>query len=141
MAEGLFRQLVQGRSDYEVASAGVSAYDGDFMNQHSETILREAGIDTGNFRSQKLTPELLAGATHIFAMAGSHLQALESLFPEAANKAYLISEFSPDDAIRGRDVSDPFGADFSAYKKTRDLINQLLPTILSYIDQTFDPST
>jgi len=138
MAEGLFRKLVQGRPDYEVTSAGVSAYTGDQMNGHTAAILKEAGIDVTKFRSQEVTAELVASATHIFAMANSHLQRLEMQFPEAAEKAYLISEFSADDQLRDRDVVDPFGSDFPTYKATRDIIQKLLPTVLSYVDQTFD---
>jgi glycine hydroxymethyltransferase len=141
MAEGLFRKMVEGRPDYEVASAGVSAYPGDRMNEHTDKLLRSEGIDTSKFRSQIVTRELVANATHIFALASSHLASLENLFPEAAGKAYLLSELSPDDSLRGRDVTDPFGSDYQTYKETRNLINKLLPTVLAYVDQTFDNIT
>ena len=141
MAEALFRKLVEGRTDYQVASAGLGAYDGDAMSEHTATLLKEAGIPVGKFKSRSLTPGLLAEATHVFAMGRGHLRAIESSYPEAADKIYLASEFSPDDRLRGSDVSDPYGMDMSAYRETRDLLNMLLPTILAYIDQTFDKST
>jgi glycine hydroxymethyltransferase len=141
MAEGLFRKLVDGRDDYEVLSAGVGAYPGDLMSAHTETLLKEEGIILRDFVSQPLSPELLEVATHVFAMSRSHLRAIEQMFPEAADKTYLASEFSPDDALRGSDVSDPFGGDLRDYKETRKVLKQLLPTVLAYIDQTFDKPT
>jgi len=141
MAEALFRKLVDGRDDYEVASAGIGAYGGDSMSEHSAALLKEAGISPNGFTSQVVTPELLEKATHIFAMGRNHMRSIESMYPEAADKIYLASEFSPDDRLRGTDVSDPFGMDISAYRETRNLLSKLLPTILAYIDQTFDKSS
>ncbi len=138
MAEGLFRKLVNGRPDYHVSSAGISAYPGDPASEHTLKILRQAGVDIGPFRSRTVTQELLDEATHIFALSKGHLHAIESLYPAAADKAYLVSEFSPDDALRGRDVRDPFGGPLEEYVETRNTLATLLPTLLAYIDQTFD---
>lgn len=141
LAEALFRKLVEGREDYTVQSAGVSASPGSRMSQHSATLLREAGIDPSQFASQQVTRKLVEEATHIFGLSRSHLYALESRFPEFMDKVYLISEFSPDDQLRDQDVMDPFGGDFYLYEETRDILNELLPTVQAYIDQTFDKPT
>ena len=138
MAEALFRGLVQGRTDYEVMSAGLSASQGDFASHHTAELMREMGHDLSKHRSRAVTKELLEKVTHIFAMGRHHLHAIEAMFPEAADKAYLVSEFSPDDALRGEDVTDPFGGSRADYEETRDLLQKLLPTVLAYIDQTFD---
>lgn len=144
MAEALFRELVKGREDYEVASAGTGAEDGDLPSRHTEQLMQERGHDLKNFRSRALSRELVNQATHIFAMGRGHLKTIESMFPEVADKAYLISEFVADDSLRGRDVSDPFGGPRGAYEHARDALLQILPSIVAYIDQTFDrnsPST
>lgn len=140
MAEGLFRKLVAGRGDYEVRSAGVGAYDGDLMSAHSATLLKGAGALNPAFRSQAVTRQLVEEATHIVTLSQSHLRSLAAQFPEAMDKAYLVSEFSADDDLRDQDVSDPFGQDMSAYRHTWGLLEKLLPTVLAYIDQTFDKS-
>jgi len=140
MAEALFRKLVEGRSDYVVGSAGLGAYSGDSMSEHTAALLKEAGIPVNGFKSRVLTPEMLEAATHIVAMGRGHARAIESMYPAVADKIYLASEFSPDDRLRGSDVSDPFGMDRSAYRRTHDLLTGFLPTVLAYIDQTFDKS-
>ncbi|HEY2573265.1 MAG TPA: ribose 5-phosphate isomerase B, partial [Verrucomicrobiaceae bacterium] len=138
MAEALFRDIVRGRADYEVGSAGVGAYPGDAASPHTAEILAELGLNPSEFRSQPLTRELIGAATHVIGLSRSHLNAIESAFPESADKLYLISEFTPDDAARGRDVSDPFGAGRRAYEEVRDSLRKLLPSVLAYIDQTFE---
>jgi len=142
MAEALFRDLVKGREDYQVSSAGVCAYQGDLASAHAEQLMAERGHDMSGFRSRCISEELLHEATHIFAMSRSHFASIEDMFPEVADKLYLVSEFSPDDALRGKDVSDPFGGSREAYVEARDTLLKLLPSVLAYVDQTFDkPST
>jgi protein-tyrosine-phosphatase len=139
MAEALFRDLVKDRSDYKVGSAGVAAMPGQPASQHTADILKERGIDVKGFRSRPLTQELIRSATHIFTMAGHHLEILEMDFPEAAEKAYLVSEFCADDRLRGEDVHDPIGMGRRAYDETRDSLEKMLPSVLAFIDKTWKP--
>lgn len=112
---------------------------GQPASQHTADILREKGISLDQFRSRPLTLELIRSATHIFTMAGHHLEILEMDFPEAADKAYLVSEFCSDDALRGADVHDPIGMGRRAYDETRQCLEQMLPSVLSFIEQTWKP--
>lgn len=137
MAEGLFRQMVADRPDFEVASAGIAAYPGQAASAHTVSVLKERGISLGSFRSQPLTDELVSWATHIFAMTNGHREAIEEAFPEAADKVYLVSEFTPDPKRMGKDVIDPIGLGRDAYVKTREFLEASLPSLLAYIDQTF----
>ncbi len=140
MAEALFRGLVSDREDYDVLSAGVGAQDGDFASTHAVQMLRDLGHDLSRHRSRQVSHELLEQVTHIFAMSAGHLHAIEMMFPEMADKVYLLSEFSPDDRLRGRDIIDPFGGGRRDYEQTLQTLQKLLPTILAYIDQTFEKS-
>lgn len=137
MAEALFRELVKGRPDYEIISAGVGALPGQPASQFTAEILREKGIDISAFRSRPLTLDLMERATHIFAMARHHLEAIEMDFPEAAEKAYLISEFCGKDDLRNLDVPDPIGMGRSAYEETRRLLEEMVPTVFAYIEKTW----
>lgn len=137
MAEALFRELVKDRGDYTVMSAGVSAMPGQAASAHTANILKEKGVDVSTFRSKPLTLDLMEKATHIFAMAGHHLEAIEMDFPEAADKAYLVSEFCADDELRNQDVPDPIGMGRGAYEETREMLERMLPSVLNYIEQTF----
>ena len=137
MAEGLFRELVKGRPDYEVGSAGLGAMAGQAPAQHTADILAEKGIDIKGFKSRPLTAELVNQATHIFTMAQHHLEAVEEDFPEAEGKTYLVSEFATEDMLRNQDVTDPFGSPRRYYDDTRWMLEKLLPTVLAYIEQTW----
>lgn len=137
MAEAMFRELVRGKADYTVHSAGVSAMRGQPASTHTAQLLKEKSIDLSDFRSRPLTEDLISEATHIFAMAGHHLDAIESQFPEAAEKTYLVTEFCADDEIRNADVIDPYGMGRSAYQETHDMLERVLPSLVSYIEKTF----
>jgi protein-tyrosine phosphatase len=142
MAEALFRDLVKDRSDYEVASAGVAAAPGMPASKHTSAILREKGLSRDDFASRMLSADMLAAATHVFAMSGHHISAIEEAFPDHADKIYLVSEFAADDTLRGRDVSDPFGQGRSAYEETLRDLEKMLPSLLAYIDKTWkDPAS
>ncbi len=136
MAEMLFREQVKGLSGYRVGSAGVGAMPGQPASKHTADLLREAGIDPSGFRSRPLTYEMMRDATHIFAMSSQHLLVMECDFPELMDKAYLVTEFAADDALRGRDVADPIGMGRRAYEETRDMLLACLPSVAAYIEQT-----
>jgi len=137
MAEGLFAQMVKDRGDFIVESAGLSAMDGQKASGHTFDVLKRQKIDLSKFRSQGLTRDLVKEATHIFCMTGSHREAIELLFPEAADKTYLVCEFCGDDDLMGEDVPDPIGLGRSAYEETLDTMKRALPSVLAYIDSTW----
>ena len=139
MAEMLFRELVKGREDYIVGSAGVGAMPGQPASKHTADILLEEGIDPRNFQSRPLTYELMKQATHVFAMSDQHLRVIDYDFREMIDKAYLVTEFAADDAIRGQDVVDPIGMGRRAYEETRQMLKLCLPSVLAYIEQTSQP--
>ena len=88
-----------------------------------------------------LDEKMLKDATHVFAMSGHHIAAIEDEFPNHTDKVYLVSEFAADDALRGKDVSDPFGQGRAAYEETLADLDKMLPSILAYIDTTWKEPT
>jgi glycine hydroxymethyltransferase len=135
MAEGLFRRLLNGRPDVQVASAGVSALRGQPASLHTVEVLRRLGIDLSDFRSQPLTDYLVEQATWIFTMTRSHLDTIHLLYPEAADKTYLVCEFDAALASHTLDIPDPIGMGLDAYERTRDILNRALPSVLQFINQ------
>jgi glycine hydroxymethyltransferase len=135
MAEGLFRKLLGNRTDIRVVSAGVSAIRGQPPSPHTVEVLRRLGIDLSRFRSQPLTDELVADAAWILVMTRSHLDTIQLLFPQAADKAFLVCEFDPQLASTNLDIPDPIGLGIDAYERTRDILNRALPSVLQFIDQ------
>ena len=135
MAEGIFRHAVRGRKDVEIASAGVATGYGQRPSENGVEALRQWGIDIRDIRSQPVTDELVDWATHIYAMTRSHLDALLTFFPEAANKTWLACEFEPALAQRP-EVPDPIGMGIHAYLATRDHLSKAIPSLISHIDST-----
>ncbi len=139
MAEGLFRHMVADRTDIAVRSAGVGAGYGQPPSLFSVEVLRPLGLDISQLRSQPLTEELVDGATFIFAMTRGHLETIQMLFPEAAEKAFLVCEFDPDLARFTPDIPDPIGLGIDAYVQCRDTLLKALPSVLAAVDG-FSPS-
>ena len=131
MAEGLFRALVAKNGHaVEVASAGTSAGRGQAPSLEAVRVLRrEEGIDISKQRSQPVTEDLLAKSDVIFTMTRDHRDLLELMFPDAAEKMFLLREF--DGAI---DVPDPIGQGMEVYARCKDTIKRALPSLLKFLE-------
>lgn len=139
MAEGLFRKAVEGRDDFEVSSAGVAASKGSPCNPETAALLQKRAASLENFGSRPVSETILSDATHVFAMTLGHLQALEARFPHHADKFYLVCEFAETAGSRvGTDVPDPIGMGRRAYEEVADTFDVAIPTIIAYIDQTWN---
>lgn len=138
MAEGLFRQAIANRGDYQVSSAGVAATPGTPMSRDTQAVLKKNGATFDGFSSRLVSKQLLDEATHVFAMTQSHLYVLESRFPEHKDKFYLACEFAdiPGEGV-GADVPDPIGMGRAAYEEVAEVLKIAIPSIVGFIDQTW----
>ncbi len=136
MAEGLFKQVVRGRGAYRVVSAGVGALDGQRASDHAVTACRALGLDISQHRSQHLTARLVAEADYIFGMTHSHVDAIMMLYPQAAEKTFLLREFDETLDSYENDISDPIGGSYEVYCNCRDQIEQGIVSMLNFIEQT-----
>ena len=135
MAEGLFRHLVKGRGDYRVFSAGVGAIDGQFPSPHAIRAVRDLGIDISHQRSRMLTASLVQQADYIFGMTHSHVESITLLYPQVAEKTFLLREFDDTLSSFEKDISDPVGGTIEDYHYCRDQIEQGIASLISFIDQ------
>ncbi len=135
MAEGLFRRAVQGRGDFRVLSAGLGAVNGQPPTPHSVTAMRELGIDISAQRSRQLTGELVRQADFIFGMTHGHVDTIGLMYPQAAEKTFLLREF--DDSLEPyeKDISDPIGSPYQIYTGCRDQIEQGIASVLKFMEQ------
>ena len=124
MAEGIFRRAMEGRRDVRVLSAGLGAVDGQPPTPHSVTAMREIGIDISMQRSRLLTAELVREADFIFGMTHSHVDTITLLYPQAAEKTFLLREFDETLEMFEKDISDPIGGSYDVYVNCRDQIEQ-----------------
>ena len=136
MAEGLFRHNVRGRSSFEVYSAGVGAMDGQPPSDYAVRALAELGIDISHQRSNSLSAELVSKADYIFGMTHSHVDDITLLYPQAAEKTFLLREFDETLDFFEKDISDPIGGSYEVYANCRDQIEQGIASMLNFLDQT-----
>jgi glycine hydroxymethyltransferase len=136
IAEGLFRRLIGNRKDIEVASAGVHAVRGQPPSLYAVQVCEEEGVNISNLRSQPLTSSLVDRATHIFAMTGAHLETIHMLFPQGAEKTFLLREFEEPGATVWRDVPDPIGLGREVYEDCARTIENALPSVLAFVEQS-----
>ncbi|MBA2436024.1 MAG: serine hydroxymethyltransferase [Chthoniobacterales bacterium] len=136
MALGLFRRLLGNRKEIEADAAGVHAVRGQPPSVHAIEVCRQRGVDIASLRSQPLTATLIDRATHIFAMTGSHLETIHLLFPQSAEKTFLLREFEEPGATLWRDLPDPIGMGRDVYEECAESIERALPSVLAFVEQT-----
>src|SRR2546422_4051317 len=136
IAEGLFRRLLGNRKDIEVVSAGVHAVSGQPPSLYAVEVCAEAGADISNLRSQPLTAALVDRATHVFAMTGAHLETIQTLFPQGAEKSFLLREFEEPGTTVWRDLPDPIGLGREVYEDCARIIKNALPSVLAFVEQS-----
>ena len=135
IAEGFFRRLIGNRKDIEVASAGVHAVRGQPPSLYAVEVCAEEGTNISALHSQPLTGALVDQATHIFAMTGAHLETIQTLFPQSAEKTFLIREFEEPGTTVWRDVPDPIGLGREVYEDCARIIKNALPGVLAFVEQ------
>jgi len=139
MAEGIFRHMVADAGGYRVISAGLGAMQGQPPSQHAINATKELGIDISRQRSQMLSPELVEEADYIFGMTHSHIDTVLLLYPQAAEKTFLLREFDNTLDYFEKDISDPIGGSYGVYVKCRDQIEQGLALVKQFIQQGRPP--
>jgi protein-tyrosine phosphatase len=94
MAAGLMSKLLAERGvPAEVASAGLLPGDRCPPPELIATMAAR-GIDVGDHRSRELTPEMVACADLIVAMAREHLREVVRLVPEAWGYTFTLKELA-----------------------------------------------
>ncbi len=135
MAEGIFRHIMKGRRDVQVMSAGIGAVEGQPPSPYAVEAVKELGLDISKQRSRMLTAELVQEADFIFGMTHSHVDTVYLLYPQAAEKTFLLREFDDTLDVFEKDISDPIGGSLGVYYNCRDQIEQGIASLLRFIDQ------
>lgn len=139
LAAALARQAVEERGwrHVQVRSAGVAAAPGAPASAAALAVADRAGLHLAEHRSQPLTPELLAWADVVLAMASSHLHAVQRL--GGGDKAALLGNFAGSETGAPSEVLDPFGGDEAVYEETLDELRSLVPRALNRIAPLVQP--
>ena len=135
MAEGILREMLKGRSDLRVVSAGLGALEDLAPSEFAAKVMAERSLDISGLRSQSLTKELVGQADFIFVMTGAQQETLQMLYPAAAEKTFLLREFEEAELGANKDIADPMGQPLEVYRRTRDQIERAMPNIVKFINE------
>jgi RpiB/LacA/LacB family sugar-phosphate isomerase len=130
MAEGLFRDMMKG-APVEARSAGIGAFGGQPPSRHAVEVMRELGVDISKLRSKPVTQQMVREADFILAMTYGHLDTLLMLYPQAADKTFLLRDFQKDLGAHEREIDDPIGQAEHIYRRCRD---QIRDALISFAD-------
>jgi len=135
MAEALTRRALADTSGWRVVSAGLGAVNGHPASPYAIKAMRSLGLDISGHRSQMVTSRLVREADYIFGLTHGHVDGLIYLYPEAAEKIFVLREF--DDTLHAfdKDISDPIGGSLEGYLACRDQIEQGITTMLQFLER------
>lgn len=125
MAEAIFRDMLQERGapgDWTIGSAGVRALVGEPATLFTQSTLRERGIELRSHRSRPVTRDLLQGYNLVLTMEREQQAALQSAFPEMADRVCLLASMVDGDF----DIDDPVGRPIEQYRALADELTDVL---------------
>ena len=135
MAEALFRRAASGRGAFRALSAGLGAMNDQPPTPHSVQAMRELGVDISSHRSRALTAELVQQADYIFGMTHSHVDTIVLLYPQAADKTFLLREFDETLEPFEKHIADPIGGSYEVYENCRHQIEQGVASLLKFMEE------
>ena len=65
----------------------------------------------------------------------THVETIQTLFPQSAEKTFLIREFEEPGTTVWRDVPDPIGLGREVYEDCARIIKNALPSVLAFVEQ------
>lgn len=134
LAEAIVKRMVSdaGRTDIEVSSAGIQAWNGSAASDEALLVGLERNLDLSDHRSRPLTTEILAQSDLILAMSDNHVSHVRQLMPDA--NVYLATGYGTLPGT-GHPIQDPFGGDLAAYRETADDLEHALSGLLGRISR------
>ena len=122
MAEVILKNKIKlaGINGVRVASAGLSAVDGEKMSKNSFLALKQLGYKGYGFKSKQVTIEMLKKYDYVLCMTRSH-------------KAYikdLLNVYTVDEITGVGDIPDPYGGDILEYIRTSHKIEDACNIII-----------
>lgn len=135
MAEYLLRDMLRGRDDVEVISAGTSVFLRSTASAETLTVLRKEGIDACQHQSQGLNNVMLKKADLIFVMTKGQRQQVLERVPDVENRVYLLREFATDPLASDvdMDIPDPMGRPAQAYEECLVTVKNALGKVIGLI--------
>lgn len=130
MAEAMLKHVLAARGIHGpvVRSAGLHAVPGREAHSCALAVSTELGIPLDQHRAQPLTAELVSGSDLIFAMDFENLAELETLYPAARNKIFLLSRYA-DGRQRNREIPDPYFGDIETTRRCYSVLRACIDNL------------
>src|SRR5438045_8330640 len=124
MAEALARKIAERRGikALSVSSAGPNAWGNVPATDEALRVGMERDMVLTGHGARKLTPAIVSEADLIFVMTPGHLEQVKQL--GGRGKVHVIDEYASGIADQG--ITDPYGGDLEAYRRTADVLEQEL---------------
>jgi protein-tyrosine-phosphatase len=126
----------RGWTHIAVKSAGTGAATGTTASSQAVDVAREHELDLSAHASQPLSPELIAWADLILAMAPSHLHVIDALGGEG--RTALVTDFVEGPGA-GAPVNDPFGGDHESYRLAFAQLREAVGALLDRLEPILSP--
>lgn len=132
LAEGIARReaIERGLIDFDISSAGTSAWNGAPASDGALLVALEHGVDLSGHRARQLTKEIVAEHDVILVMGPHHLERAEALGGEG--RSHLLTHYAAHGSS-DRAVSDPFGGDLEVYRATFDELDREIKRVFDRI--------
>ena len=140
LAEGIARReaIDRGLIDFEVSSAGTSAWNGAPASDGGLLVALEHGVDLSGHRARQLTREIVEDQDVILVMGPHHLERAEALGGEG--KSHLLTHYAAHGSS-DRAVSDPFGGDLEVSRATYEELEREIRRVFDRIAAEHSPGT
>jgi protein-tyrosine-phosphatase len=133
MAMGILQQLIteRGYGNWEITSAGLSAFADAPATAHAVEVAAESGVDIADHQARRFTPEMAVDCNLILALSGEHYEEIRTWSPAIAARTFLLKAFpNAGNPGAGAWVRDPIGGEVSEYRKTFLELDEILRRIL-----------
>ncbi len=138
MAEGILKSMIPRKFEDSliVVSAGTANLPGMPATSLAREVAADHDIDIDGHVSSGLSDWELDLADLILGMAKEHVDQIVAMAPDAAERAFLLSEFAGRDS---EDVPDPIGGPKTEYEQVfemlEDYLEEALPRILDMVEE------
>ncbi len=116
--------------EIRIKSAGLFTYNGLPASSQAIEVMQEQGIDISLHRSSNLQASYIREADLILTMTVSQRDNLADRFPDKRGAIFTLGEFTGDVV---QEVSDPYGKDLDAYRKSRLQLQHLTDRLIDKI--------
>lgn len=145
MAETLASKMVSSLNlteNIRISSAGIAAFPGAPASDEAHAVLSGQGLDLSGHQARQLTEEMINDADLILTMTADQKQLLQDLFPDMAEKVFIVKEFaenSPDlkeskgadtQGQLSYDIADPYGKSETVYQQCANELSQAIEGVI-----------